>query len=517
MHLPTLTVRQTLEFALCNKTPKRWLSEVPRFLEVFGQVFGMTHVMDTLVGNEYIRGVSGGERKRVSILESLASDSSVNAWDGSTRGLDASSAVDYVRSLRILTDACKRATIVSIYQASDAIYEMMDKVMLIDQGRMLYQGPACQAEAYFNSLGYQRLQRQTMSDFLTSIPLAVPESIMAGFETRVPRGAVNLEQAFRSSQAFEAIKHEVAAHESDFARHNSISPHTDAQSSQRKSRFVSPKSSYNTSFPRQVVLCAKRELWQLSGHKLPFLTKLACVVICALLLGSMFYQMPADTAGVYSRGGFAFYSSALVAWFQMAELETAFYDREVVSRQKRYAAVRPAAVVAGKVLVDVLTVSVMCFVYAVLSYFLAGMRYDVSCLPLYVYPARSQWLTLGVLQAGAFFGYAFATFFAAMAYTAFYRVFGAASPRIEIALRYCGLLLLVAMVCGGYVRSVDRLMADVPWVGWLAVRSTSIPPLSAYGKQLTVLHSIRPPCCTPTRSSWLSSSTAASSHVPKAP
>jgi len=72
------------------------------------------------------------------------------------------------------------------------------------------------------------------------------------------------------------------------------------------------------------------------------------------------------------------------------------------------------------------------------------------------------------LQVGAFFGYAFATFFAAMAYTAFYRVFGAASPRIEIALRYCGLLLLVAMVCGGYVRSVDKLMADVPWVGWLA-------------------------------------------------
>ena len=69
VHLPTLTVRQTLEFALQTKTPKRAMHKIPVFLEEFGRVFGMTHVMDTLVGNEYIRGISGGQRKRVSILE----------------------------------------------------------------------------------------------------------------------------------------------------------------------------------------------------------------------------------------------------------------------------------------------------------------------------------------------------------------------------------------------------------------------------------------------------------------
>src|SRR5690554_5333654 len=53
IHLPTLTVRQTLEFALKAKTPKRSLHEIPLFLEEFGRVFGMTHVMDTLVGNEF--------------------------------------------------------------------------------------------------------------------------------------------------------------------------------------------------------------------------------------------------------------------------------------------------------------------------------------------------------------------------------------------------------------------------------------------------------------------------------
>lgn len=57
-----------------------------------------------------------------------------------------------------------------------------------------------------------------------------------------------------------------------------------------------------------------------------------------------------------------------------------------------------------------------------------------------------------------------------MAFVAFYRMFGAASPTLEVALRYCGIFVLVAMLFGGYIRSVDSLIREVPWVGWLAVR-----------------------------------------------
>ncbi|KAI6778376.1 uncharacterized protein J7T54_000494 [Emericellopsis cladophorae] len=461
LHLPTLTVRQTLDFALNNKTPKRWLHHAPRFVEEFGSAFGMTHVMDTLVGNEFIRGVSGGERKRVSILESLASDASVNAWDGSTRGLDASSAVDFVRSLRIMTDACQRATIVSLYQASDSIYNLMDKVLLIDEGRMLYQGPSKDAEAYFNDLGYERLSRQTMSDFLTSVASGDAANISQRSGKDVPRGAENLEAVFRASRAFEKVHEEINAYEleqsqsrTDTSAH-SMSSSPDALQQhvkETKSRFVRPKSSYNISFFRQVLLCAKRDVWQLRGHKAPFVSKFICIFVCAFLLASMFYNMPDDSGGVYSRGGFCFYSSALVAWFQLAELDAAFHDRTVVSRQKRYAMVRPSAVVIGKALLDVPLVLLQSATYSVIAYFLSGMRMD----------------------AGAFFIFLSSTFLCAMGFTASYRVFGALSPQLEVALRYCGVYLIIAIACGGYVRSVERMIADVPWVGWLAY-TTPVP------------------------------------------
>lgn len=383
VHLPTLTVRQTLDFALQNKTPKRWLHQTPRFIEEFAKAFSMTHTMDTPVGNEFHRGVSGGERKRVSILESLASDASVTAWDGSTRGLDSSSALDFVRSLRIMTNACQRATLVSLYQASDEIYNLMDKVLLIDEGRMLYQGPVRDAEAYFESLGYKRLPRQTMSDFLTSIATGSEANMRSDDDGKIPFGAENLERAFRASQAFRDVQDDVR----DYETEQSSTPGDESpgetfkqQAEESKSRFARAKSSYNISFFRQVCLCAKRTFWQMQGHKADLVTRLVSNILCAFLLASMFYNLPNDTSGVYSRGGLLFYSSITIAWFQMVELDTAFQDRAVVSRQKRYAMVRPSAVVIGKAVMDVPMVFVQAVLFALITYFLSGMRADVSVL-----------------------------------------------------------------------------------------------------------------------------------------
>ncbi|KAJ1942838.1 ATP-binding cassette transporter snq2, partial [Linderina macrospora] len=109
VHFPTLTVRKTLDFAIKCKTPsKRMLADregyEKEFLDTLLDMYGLSGCADTIVGNAFLRGVSGGERKRVSIAEQVASGASIDIWDGSTRGLDSSSALDYVRSLRITTD-----------------------------------------------------------------------------------------------------------------------------------------------------------------------------------------------------------------------------------------------------------------------------------------------------------------------------------------------------------------------------------------------------------------------------
>ena len=97
-------------------------------------MFGISHTANTLVGDPMTVGISGGEKKRTSLAETLIARATVAAFDNSTRGLDSSTALDFVKSLRVLTDVAKLTAIVSLYQAGEGIYELFDKVMLIDAG-----------------------------------------------------------------------------------------------------------------------------------------------------------------------------------------------------------------------------------------------------------------------------------------------------------------------------------------------------------------------------------------------
>ncbi|KAK1148424.1 hypothetical protein N8T08_009427 [Aspergillus melleus] len=463
VHFPTLTVRQTLEFALQSKSPKRYQERIQRYLEIYGRVFGMSHTMNTLVGNEYIRGVSGGERKRISIIESLATDSSVMCWDNSTRGLDASSALDYARSLRIMTDTCGKATLMTLYQASDAIYELVDKVLLLDEGRMIYQGPAREAKGYFEGLGYECAEMQTVSDFLTSITVPERRRFKPGWEQRTPKGPVELEEAFRKSSAYKKIEHDVENYEDQ--RFGAKSTRASQSASDcgsveefkkavqtDKSRFVSPKSPYTISLFRQVMLCAKRQIWQIRGHMSPLYIKLISAVVYGLLVGSMFYNQPQTTDGMYSRGGVIFYSAILLAWLQMSELEDAMQGRDILSRQKKFAFVRPSAVCLARVITDFMVGAAITFLYLIVVYFLSGLKAD----------AGSFWIDLLFI------------YLCTICLTAQFRLFAAASSNFEVALRYCGVSVLFCIVFGGYVLSVDKLIEDVPWVGWIAYTTPAL-------------------------------------------
>jgi ATP-binding cassette subfamily G (WHITE) protein 2 (SNQ2) len=86
-------------FALSLKTPGKRLPEQKnkqfnnQVLDTYLKMFNMEHTRQTLVGNEHVRGISGGEKKRVSLAEMMATRAHVACWDNSTRGLDASTAV----------------------------------------------------------------------------------------------------------------------------------------------------------------------------------------------------------------------------------------------------------------------------------------------------------------------------------------------------------------------------------------------------------------------------------------
>lgn len=354
LHFAALNVWQTLNFSLMNKTKKREKGEIPVIIEALLKIFGIAHTRYTLVGDEMVRGVSGGERKRVGIAETLATKSAITCWDNSTRGLDSSTALDYAKSLRIMTDISGRSTLVTLYQAGEGIYELMDKVMVIDAGRCIFSGPARDAKQYFIDLGYHCPDRQTTPDFLTALTDPVERHFQEGYEKSAPRGSVELEKAFKESEYHKRVLEDVA----DYTRSLDDSDWADtkefAQSTQdQKSKTVMKKSSYTVSFVRQVYACVLRELWLIWGDKATLYTKFFIIIANALIVGSLFYGQSLDSSGAFSRGGSIFFGIIFLGWLQLSELMKAVTGRAVVARHKEYAFYRPSAVVIARVVVDI--------------------------------------------------------------------------------------------------------------------------------------------------------------------
>ncbi len=140
-HFPHLTVGQTLEFAAGVRTPHsraRGISRqalIKHMTQVVMTVFGLSHTRNTKVGNDFVRGVSGGERKRVSIAEMALAGSPIACWDNSTRGLDAATALEFTKALRVASNVSGMCNAVAIYQASQAIFDVFDKAIVLYEGQ----------------------------------------------------------------------------------------------------------------------------------------------------------------------------------------------------------------------------------------------------------------------------------------------------------------------------------------------------------------------------------------------
>ncbi|KAE8397213.1 ABC-2 type transporter-domain-containing protein [Aspergillus pseudonomiae] len=474
-HFPNLTVWQTLKFSLINKTKKHDKASIPIIIDALLKMFGITHTKNTLVGNEYVRGVSGGERKRVSIAETLATKSSVVCWDNSTRGLDASTALDYAKSLRIMTDVSKRTTLVTLYQAGESIYELMDKVLVIDAGRMLYQGPANEAKQYFVDLGFYCPEQSTTADFLTSLCDPNARQFQPGREASTPKTAEELEAIFKQSEAYKQIWNEVCAYEKLLQDTNQEDTRRFQKTvAQSKSKTVSKKSPYTVSIVRQVAACVQREFWLLWGDKTSLYTKYFIIISNGLIVSSLFYGESLDSSGAFSRGGALFFSILFLGWLQLTELMPAVSGRGIVARHKDYAFYRPSAVAIARVVVDFPAIFCMVVPFTIIVYFMAGLDVDVS----------------------KFFIYFLFVYTTTFCITSLYRMFAALSPTIDDAVRFAGIALNVLILFVGYVIPKQGLIDGSIWFGWLFY----VNPLSySYEAVLTNEFSNRLMPCAPSQ------------------
>ena len=325
---------------------------VEKIIFLLGNMLGLTRQMPTMVGNAFVRGLSGGERKRLSIAEVMTTQSSINCWDCSTRGLDAASALDYVRSLRIMTDVFKKTTISTLYQASSSIFNLYDKVLLLDDGYTIYFGPANEAKAYFEDIGFYCPPRKSVPDFLTGLCNPVEREIKPGFEMTAPQHASEFQAHYVESNVHKRMMAEMAEYEQFVQRENPSETFKEAVIAEHQ-KGAPKKSPYTGSFWQQVMALTIRQYHLLIKDHHGNFSRYATIIIQGLISASCFFKMPMDATGAFSRGGALFFALLFNSLISQTEMVNYLTGKPILAKQKHFAMFQPSAFYIAQVIMDV--------------------------------------------------------------------------------------------------------------------------------------------------------------------
>ncbi|KAK1150127.1 hypothetical protein N8T08_000026 [Aspergillus melleus] len=421
-HFPHLTVGQTLEFAAAARTPEVRLNGIGRqqyakyVSQVAMTIFGLSHTYNTKVGDDYIRGVSGGERKRVSIAEMALSGAPLAAWDNSTRGLDSASALEFVKALRVSSDLAGTCHAVAIYQASQAIYDIFDKAIVLYEGRQIFFGPCEEARDYFIEMGWDCPPRQTTGDFLTSVTNPQERQVRNGMENRVPRTPDEFENYWKNSPQYARLCQEIEQYHRDFPPGGESEQAFSQMKRLRQAKHVRPKSPYVISVIMQIKLCTMRA----------------------------YQRTPNATAGFQSKGAALFFAVLMNALISITEINSLYDQRPIVEKQASYAFVHPFAEALGGVVSDIPVKFFAAVVFNIIFYFLAGLRYEPS----------------------QFFIFFLFTFLSTLAMSGIFRTLAAATKTLAQAMSIAGVIVLAIVIYTGFVIPVPQ-MSSIPWFSWI--------------------------------------------------
>lgn len=379
-HFPQLTVGETLLFAANARAPANRFPGVSReqyaehMRDVTMAMLGLSHTMNTPVGNDMIRGVSGGERKRVSIAETTLCGSPLQCWDNSTRGLDSSTALEFVKNLRLSTQFCGSTAVVAIYQASQAIYDIFDKAIVLYEGRQIYFGSAADGKRFFIEMGFECPDRQTTADFLTSLSSQSERKVRKGFEHLVPRTPDEFAARWKQSTERKQVVADLEAFENEYPLGEGKLEEFARSRRAEKANCARKTSPYTLSYPMQVALCLRRGYQRLKGDLSMTLTTIIGNSIMALIVSSVFYNLDETTDSFFSRGALLFFAILLNAFSSALEIMILWSHRPIVEKHDKYALYHPSAEAVSSIIVDIPAKLIVAIIFNLIIYFMTNLR-----------------------------------------------------------------------------------------------------------------------------------------------
>ena len=461
--IPTLTVRECIMYSAMLRLPWHWpkstkMSHVDQVLKELG----LKHIaMSQVGGSSAIRGVSGGEKRRVSIGMELVTSPKILFLDEPTSGLDSYTAASIMSTLTKLARN-GRMVLLSLHQPSESVFNELDKVLLLCKGHAVYCGDADKISTHFSDLGFPCPVKANIADHVLEIvskhgssarlathgsarvveeevdqPMpGMPERAQAPKEGSVQIRLEPLETTESKRQLRDQIEGELTPSTRAVLE---LSPHV-------KGELVDADA--HQPLDRELVILFWRTWTDTTRH--PALLRLHMVVSALVGAASaiIFNNVPQDLAGLQNRAGFIFFTLTFFAFASLTSIDLFIAERAVFTRELRGSYYRVGTYFFAKATLDGLLLRILpACLYALICYWSIGLRGGASHVMVFF-----ATLALFNLAAGSLS-----------------MVIAVVSPTAGFAGLTTIVMLLIFLLFGGFLANAESLPPAIGWLQYLSI------------------------------------------------
>ncbi|XP_030932600.1 ABC transporter G family member 6 [Quercus lobata] len=374
---PMLTVEETLLFAAEFRLP-RTLSKSKKKLRVQALIdqLGLRNAAKTIIGDEGHRGVSGGERRRVSIGIDIIHDPILLFLDEPTSGLDSTSAYMVVKVLQRIAQSGS-IVIMSVHQPSYRILGLLDRLLFLSRGQTVYSGSPMNLPQYFSDFGHPIPDTENRTEFALDLIRELEGS---------PGGTKSLVEFNKSWQNMK--KHNVASNSEASDRHG-LSMKEAISASISRGKLVSGATNNGTSpssmVPRfanslwiEMVVLAKRSM--MNSRRMPelFGIRLGAVMVTGFILATMFWQLDESPKGVQERLGFFAFAMSTTYYTCADALPVFLQERYIFMRETAYNAYRRSSYVLSHSFVSIPSLIFLALAFSATTFWAVGLDGGLS-------------------------------------------------------------------------------------------------------------------------------------------
>uniref|UniRef100_A0ACD5XEP9 Uncharacterized protein n=1 Tax=Avena sativa TaxID=4498 RepID=A0ACD5XEP9_AVESA len=376
---PMLTVEETLmfsaEFRLPRSLPGR---EKKKRVQALIDQLGLRNAANTIIGDEGHRGVSGGERRRVSIGVDIIHDPIVLFLDEPTSGLDSTSAFMVVKVLQRIAQSGS-VVVMSIHQPSYRILGLLDRLLFLSRGQTVYYGPPGALSSFFHDFGKPIHDNENPTEFaldlvreLETMPDGASDLVEHNKSWQKRMGPKMMKHADEHNKPSLSLKEAISA---SISRGKLVSGATDgnvvtvpssSESSSAVSKFANP-------FWIEMGVLTRRAFLNTKRTPEIFVIRLGAVLITGFILATIFWRLDDSPKGVEERLGFFAIAMSTMFYTCSDALPVFLNERYIFLRETAYNAYRRSSYVLSHTVVGFPSLIVLSFAFAVTTFFAVGL------------------------------------------------------------------------------------------------------------------------------------------------